>query len=65
MKLIFDIRFCCKVRCLWVPSHSSLDGNETADKLANVGRGLRIPYDCYIDKYECFPYIKGKTISEY
>ncbi|CAH2000579.1 unnamed protein product [Acanthoscelides obtectus] len=33
------------IELAWIPGHSNIRGNETADTLANLGRQLRIPQD--------------------
>lgn len=50
-----DIRLC------WIPGHANIDGNEIADKLANVGRSLlKVPYPIQLDVKEYTPELKRK-----
>lgn len=49
-RLIFYFKLECNVAILWVPS--GLEGNEMANMLADIGRGLNVPYEGLVDKLE-------------
>lgn len=61
-KLMFDCRQNRSVAFFWVPSHQGVKGNQTADKLATIGRDLSIPYENNVDKSDKFNMLRGKLI---
>lgn len=42
----------------WIPGYSNIVGNETADKLADIGRQLNIPMNIEMDKIAILPIIR-------
>lgn len=44
-----------RIACLWVPSHSSIHGNDMADRLANEGRLISTPQTLVAGPNELWP----------
>jgi hypothetical protein len=54
----------CKIRIVWCPSHSKIDGNELADKLAKEGLNST-PRDEFTSRSHLKRLAKAKTVQEW
>lgn len=55
----------CDIRIIWCPSHAGIEGNETADKLALIGRKLNIAQNLKIPHQELQHVLKKKLQIEH
>lgn len=49
----------------WIPEHSNINGNEMADKLANIGRSLNIAENIKVEKSDILAIVKNKTKNKF
>lgn len=49
-----------EISLAWIPSHSKINGNETVNQLANLGRALNVPKQLDLDIRHVLPCTRQK-----